>query len=90
MFDYYMNTESQEDATKALTEVGIMVDGEITPSANIDIIGEWVEVGGVGVDGEATYTTLPGFHFNVRSGVEIVWPAYVTQNSPKTPWRVWG
>lgn len=37
-----------------------------------------------------TSTPVPGHHFNVRALAPIEWPAGVTQNTPTTPWCVWG
>jgi hypothetical protein len=75
MTDYYLRTADQETMQATLRDLG--------DTATIDEIGVMYRV----LDDE-TAEALPGYHANVRSPEEIVWPDGIEQLNPETPWRV--
>lgn len=77
MIDYYLSVPAEADMP------------EVPEGAVLDVIGIWSERTG-GTDDDPVMTVVPGWHFNVRSGAPIEWPANVKQSQPVSPWRVWG
>lgn len=77
-YDYYLNTA--DEATMNAVLEGI--------TADVSVIGHWYNIVG-GTPEEPITEQVPGWHFNVRSTEEIVWPAEVSATTPVTPWRVW-
>lgn len=89
MFDYFLNTADEAAMRAALLEVGAVDQfGNPVETVSVDVIGTWYERTG-GTNEEPVYSPVPGWHFNVRSTHEIVWPTAVTVTAPVTPWRVW-
>lgn len=104
MIDYYLKAADQASMESALVEAGVaemqpaVLDetGEViqpaalvpTPGNNISVIGPWFERTG-GTDEAPIMTQVHGYHVNVRSVAEVVFPVAITVTAPVTPWRVW-
>ena len=74
MIDYYLSVPTENEMP------------EIPEGATVDVIGTWFDY-----DPETeTSIAREGWHFNVRSNEPIEWPAIVSQQTPQTPWRIWG
>lgn len=76
--DYYLSAP-----TEAAMEAAI---AELPEGTDVHVIGVWSNYD----PATETSTPVPGHHFNVRSPQPLEWPAGVTQNTPTTPWCVWG
>lgn len=89
MFDYYLKTADEAQMQEVLAAAGVLDDlGNLVSGASLDVIGVWYERTG-GTDEEPVLSAVPGWHFNIRSDAEVVWPAPAVVLTPATPWRVW-
>jgi hypothetical protein len=98
--DYCFKSDSMEDMLEQLTLAGLadLVDDELIPNdlINIDVIGIISKASGEEIiDSEGNkyraYENIPGWHFNVRSAVELTTQqlSHFTRCNPETPERVW-
>lgn len=83
--DYYL-----QFADKAAADA-ILFDAEGQPldaTLNIDVIGTWYDVDNTNPEAPVA-TPREGYYVNVRAPGEVVWPEWVINTTPVTPWRVW-
>lgn len=83
--DYYLHF-----ADKAAADA-VLFDAEGQPldlTLNIDVIGTWYDVDNTNPEAPVA-TAREGYYVNVRAPGEVVWPEWVINTTPVTPWRVW-
>jgi len=93
MFDYYVKADDATHLQAVLVEAGVATvqEDQLVPveGVNLDVIGTWSERTG-GTDEEPEYTAVEGYHANIRSSEELVFPAGFYTGLPSAPWRGFG
>lgn len=93
MFDYYVKATDAEHLQAVLVEAGVATvqEDQLVPveGVNLDVIGTWSERTG-GTDEEPEYTAVEGYHANIRSSEELVFPEGFYTGLPSAPWRSFG
>lgn len=83
--DYYLQFADKAAADAVLFDAeGLPLD----PTLNIDVIGTWYDVDNTNPEAPVA-TPREGYYVNVRAQAEVIWPEWVTDTQPVTPWRVW-
>ena len=93
MIDFYLKATTEVLMDEALTEAGLLVDGEPTQGVHIDRIGlNPMKFSGADAEGEPIFEVQTGYHLNLRiideerfdlAGLEAL------SVFPETPMRVW-